>query len=216
MWYREPLGRIEVLCGSMFSGKTEELIRRLHWWTRARRRVQAFKAALDTRYTRDARIVSHSGLSVAATAVRSTDDLLASIEERTEVVGIDEIQFFDPSVVDAAVRLANRGRLVVVAGLDQDWRGAPFEVVARLMALAEDVFKLRAVCAQCGAPAMHSQRLEPDDARIAVGGADQYEPRCRRCFEPRRAQQLDLQFMDVLPVASPASTEREEDEPCTT
>jgi thymidine kinase len=185
-------GHIEVICGSMFSGKSEELVRRLQRAARSRRRVQAFKPALDNRYGGSDTIVSHSDLRMPASVVRNTEELLSKLDDRTDVLGIDEVQFFDHGVVEVCSRLANMGRRVIVAGLDQDFRGVPFEPVPQLMAVAEIVTKLLAVCARCGAPANHSQRLLPTDDRVVVGAADAYEARCRRCFEPDRGKQLAM------------------------
>src|SRR5574341_1552262 len=153
-------GWLEVITGSMFSGKSEELIRRVRRAQIARQKVQLFKPRLDARYS-DAEIVSHS-----------------------EMVAIDEGQFFVPSIVEVADTLANRGLRVIVAGLDQDYRGRPFEPMPQLMAIAEHVDKTLAVCVRCGAPANRSQRLVPTQDRVVVGGAGQYEARCRRCFNP--------------------------------
>lgn len=177
-------GAIEVICGSMFSGKTEELIRRLKRALLARQRVQAFKPRIDDRYDA-ARIVSHGALSVDAIAVATSESLLARVAKDTQVVGIDEAQFFDRDVVEVADALANRGVRVVVAGLDQDYMGRPFAPMPELMAIAEDVLKVRAVCAVCGEPASRSQRLVAESTTVLVGGFGAYEARCRACFEPR-------------------------------
>ena len=176
-------GVIEVICGSMFSGKSEELIRRLRRALIARQRVQIFKPALDDRFGED-EIVSHSDLRISAVVVSSAEEILSHLEDRTEVVGIDEVQFFDDSIVSICDRLANMGRRVVVAGLDQDYRGRPFDPMPQLMAIAEYVTKTLAVCTRCGAPANRSQRLVDSGDRIVVGASGTYEARCRRCFEP--------------------------------
>ena len=181
--HRSPGGAIEVICGSMFSGKSEELIRRLRRALIARQRVQIFKPAIDDRYG-DEEIVSHSDLRIAAEIVRTPEDIERLLDDRTEVVGIDEVQFFDNSIVDLCNRLANMGRRVLVAGLDQDYRGRPFEPVPQLMAISEYVTKTLAVCARCGASANRSQRLVAQGDRIVVGASGMYEARCRRCFEP--------------------------------
>ncbi len=176
-------GWIEVICGSMFSGKSEELIRRLTRAKIARRNVQVFKPRLDDRYS-DEEVVSHGGLRLTALAVATSAEVLERTEERTEVVGIDEVQFFDPGIVDVAGHLADLGKRVVIAGLDQDYLGRPFEPVPALLALAEEVTKTRAICVRCGAPAARTQRLVASNERVVVGAAGVYEARCRRCYEP--------------------------------
>ena len=180
---RDRSGWLEVITGSMFSGKSEELIRRVRRAQIARQRVQLFKPRLDARFSRD-EIVSHSEMKMPSQVVERARDILALIEPDTEVVGIDEGQFFDPSLVEVADALASRGMRVIVAGLDQDYRGRPFEPMPQLMAVAEYVDKTLAVCMRCGAPANRSQRLVAAEDRVVVGGAGQYEARCRRCFNP--------------------------------
>jgi len=176
-------GCIEVVCGSMFSGKTEELLRRVKRARLARQHVVLFKPRVDNRYD-DVKVVSHEGIKAEATAVASSAELLAFIDlaRAPDVVGIDEIQFFDAGIVDAAERLANAGTRVICAGLDQDYRGCPFGPMPTLMAVAEYVTKLHAVCSRCGAAACRSQRLIGREGQLFVGGAADYEPRCRRCF----------------------------------
>lgn len=187
-------GWIEVITGSMFSGKTEELIRRLKRALLARQRVQAFKPRIDTRYDLT-RIVSHGAVAVDAVAVGTSASLEARVEEEMDVVAIDEAQFFDVGIVDVCERLANRGLRVIAAGLDQDYLGRPFAPMPELMAIAEEVTKVRAVCAVCGGAASRSQRLLPEATTVVlVGGAETYEARCRACFEPR----------DVAPARGPA------------
>ena len=188
-------GSLEVICGSMFSGKSEELIRRLRRALIARQRVQIFKPALDDRFGED-EIVSHSDLRISAVVVSSAEEILTHLEDRTEVVGIDEVQFFDASIVGICDRLANMGRRVVVAGLDQDYRGRPFDPMPHLMAVAEYVTKTLAVCTRCGAPANRSQRLIESGDRIVVGASGTYEARCRRCFEPD-LKQLSIPLSSV-------------------
>ncbi|TNF33113.1 MAG: thymidine kinase [Deltaproteobacteria bacterium] len=185
------MGQVEVICGSMFSGKTEELIRRLRRARIARQRVQVFKPAVDDRYGKE-HVTSHTQDRVEALVVHSAEELLKKVDDRTEVVGIDEVQFFDAAIVDVIDKLANRGKRVIVAGLDQDYLGRPFEPVPQIMAIAEHVTKTLAVCVRCGAPANRSQRLVSGDGRVLVGATEVYEPRCRRCFEPELARQLDL------------------------
>ena len=181
-------GCIEVVCGSMFSGKTEELIRRVKRARLAKQRVLLFKPRIDNRYD-DVKVVSHEGLKAEATAVSTSAELYAFVEATAgpngaHVVGIDEAQFFDDGVVDVAERLANAGIRVICAGLDQDYRGRPFGPMAALMSVAEYVTKLHAVCTRCGAAACRSQRLVGTEGQLFVGGAADYEPRCRRCFVP--------------------------------
>jgi thymidine kinase len=174
-------GSIEVVCGSMFSGKTEELLRRIKRARLARQRTQLFKPRVDDRY--DAvKVVTHEGVNADALPVASAEELLASVLEETAVVGVDEVQFFDATILVTLETLANRGKRVIVAGLDQDYRGRPFGPVPGLMAIAEYVTKLHAVCAQCGGEACRSQRLVAQEAQLFVGGAAAYEARCRRCF----------------------------------
>jgi thymidine kinase len=174
-------GSLEVVCGSMFSGKTEELLRRIKRARLARQRTQLFKPRVDDRY--DAvKVVTHEGVNADALPVANAEELLASVTAEVTVVGVDEVQFFDATIVDALERLANRGKRVIVAGLDQDYRGRPFGPVPALMAIAEHVTKLHAVCAQCGAEACRSQRLVAQEAQLFVGGAAAYEARCRACF----------------------------------
>ncbi len=173
-------GWIEVICGPMFSGKTEELIRRLRRATYARQRVQAFKPQVDDRYDPVA-IVSHAQQQVQAQAVRQAEAILTQVGETTEVVAVDEGQFFDRSLVDVVQQLADRGKRVVVAGLDQDFRGQPFEPMPELMSVAEFVTKALAICVVCGNPAGRTQRLGREAARVMVGAGRLYEARCRRC-----------------------------------
>ncbi|MBN2360605.1 MAG: thymidine kinase [Deltaproteobacteria bacterium] len=175
------VGWIEVICGSMFSGKSEELIRRLRRAQIARLRVQAFKAATDDRYDR-VQIVSHNDQRLESVPVKSAAELYELIEPDTQVVGIDEVQFLDAGVVEVCEALADRGVRVIVAGLDQDYRGKPFEPVPTLMAVAEFVTKEHAICVKCGNPANRSQRVVRSDERVVVGAGNVYEPRCRRCF----------------------------------
>ena len=177
------LGSVEVICGSMFSGKSEELIRRLTRAKIARRRVQVFKPRLDDRYS-EVEVVSHGGLRLTALAVATSAEVLSLTTDRTEVVGVDEAQFFDAGIVEVVSRLADLGKRVVVAGLDQDYLGRPFEPMPALMAIAEEVTKTRAICVRCGASASRTQRTVASEERVVVGAAGMYEARCRRCFEP--------------------------------
>ena len=180
---RTQLGWIEVICGSMFSGKSEELIRRLRRAIIAKQRVQIFKPTIDSRFS-DAEIVSHSEMRMPSISVGSSDELVSKVDHRTEVVGVDEAQFFDEGVVDAAQRLADQGKRVILAGLDKDFRGLPFGPIPALMAVAEDVTKTLAICVRCGSPANNTQRLVESDELVVVGAQGVYEARCRRCFEP--------------------------------
>jgi thymidine kinase len=176
-------GWIEVITGSMFSGKSEELIRRLRRAQIARQRVQIFKPDIDGRYSLE-HIVSHSDMRIDAELVKSADEILERILPRTEVVGIDEGQFFDLRLVEVSNLLANGGKRVIVAGLDTDYLGKPFEPMPQLLAVAEYITKTLAICMRCGNPANHTQRLVASTDRVVVGGAESYEARCRECFVP--------------------------------
>lgn len=177
------LGAIEVICGSMFSGKTEELLRRIKRAQIARQKVQVFKPLIDNRYSTD-HVQSHDANKVLSRPVEKARDILKWVEDTTRIVGIDEAQFFDDSVVEVAQKLANRGVRVICAGLDMDFRGQPFGPMPRLLAVAESVTKLSAVCMVCGDAASRSQRTSSDPSRIAVGAKEMYEARCRFCHEP--------------------------------
>jgi thymidine kinase len=181
--HRANLGWIEVIVGSMFSGKSEELIRRLRRAQIARQRVQIFKPAVDTRFGGD-HIVSHSDMRIASTTVASAEALLAATVAGTEVVGIDEGQFFDAALPHVCNQLAGRGIRVIVAGLDQDYLGRPFEPMPQLLAIAEYITKTLAICVVCGNPANHTQRLVASGDRVLVGAQGMYEARCRTCFRP--------------------------------
>jgi thymidine kinase len=176
-------GWIEVITGSMFSGKSEELIRRLRRAQIARQRVQVFKAALDDRYDKAA-IVSHSEMKIDSTPVRTAEDILNAVRPSTQVVGIDEGQFFDAELPTVCGQLAKAGRRVIVAGLDQDYLGKPFEPMPQLLAVAEYITKTLAICMVCGAPANFTQRLVASNERVLVGATGTYEARCRHCFDP--------------------------------
>ncbi len=182
------MGWIEVIVGPMFSGKSEELIRRLRRAEIARQRVQIFKPVIDQRYANN-EIVSHSGLGIASDNVRTAAEVLQKVEARTEVVGIDEAQFLGEELVDVCTKLADMGKRVIVTGLDTDFLGRPFEPMPRLLALAEEITKLLAICVRCGNPAVHTQRLVASEDLIVVGAAGMYEARCRRCFEPQLARE---------------------------
>jgi len=177
-------GWIEVICGPMFSGKSEELIRRLRRAHIARQPLMAFKPKIDDRYDRE-RIVSHSASSIDALVVSNSAEIAAAVGSETRVVGIDEIQFFDANVVELCERLARQGARGIVAGLDQDYLGKPFEPMPQLLAVAEYITKTLAICMRCGARAGRSQRLSAGVERVEVGATDKYEARCRRCHVPR-------------------------------
>jgi len=181
------MGWIEVIVGPMFSGKSEELIRRLRRAEIGKQRVQIFKPVIDQRYSKNG-IVSHSGLEIPSELVTTGREILEKVAPRTEVVGIDEAQFLGESIVSDCARLAEMGKRVIVTGLDTDFMGRPFEPMPRLLAVAEEITKLLAICMQCGNPAVHTQRLVASDELIVVGASGMYEARCRRCFEPQLAQ----------------------------
>ncbi|MGI9542289.1 MAG: thymidine kinase [Cyclobacteriaceae bacterium] len=174
-------GWIEVICGSMFSGKTEELIRRLNRAIIAKQRVEIFKPVIDTRYHGE-EVVSHNDTAIRSTPVSFADDILL-LAVNCDVVGIDEAQFFDPRIVDVSLQLANNGVRVILAGLDMDFEGEPFGPIPALLAIAEYVTKVHAICAQCGNIASFSYRLHPSKAKVKLGESEAYEARCRRCFE---------------------------------
>jgi thymidine kinase len=176
-------GWVEVIVGSMFSGKSEELIRRLRRAEIARQKVQIFKPGVDARYD-ETHIVSHSDMKLPSEVVGSAGEIRARVSAETEVVGIDEGQFFEGDLVEVVGELADRGLRVIVAGLDQDYLGRPFEPMPQIMAIAEYVDKTLAICMRCGAPANRSQRLVAARDRVMVGGASEYEARCRACFQP--------------------------------
>ena len=189
MHFQSGSGWIELICGSMFSGKTEELLRRVRRSEIARRRIQLFKPRIDHRFGHE-RVASHNGLARSdAVASENAAAMLALVQPGTHVVAIDEVQFFDNAITHACQELADRGIQVIAAGLDQDFRGEPFGPMPLLMALAEQVDKLHAICVRCGAPATRTQRLidgEParyDEPVILVGGSESYEARCRTCHD---------------------------------
>ncbi|MGB7922407.1 MAG: thymidine kinase [Pyrinomonadaceae bacterium] len=180
---RTTPGWIEVITGSMFSGKSEELIRRLRRAKIARQKVQVFKPEIDVRFSHD-QIVSHSEMRHESMAVGSAMELLASLEAGTQVVGIDEGQFFENDLIEVVNEMARRGLRVIIAGLDQDYMGRPWEPMPQLLAIAEYITKTHAICVRCGQPANYSQRTFDSEERVAVGAGDRYEARCRRCFVP--------------------------------
>jgi thymidine kinase len=180
------MGWIEVIVGPMFSGKSEELIRRLRRAEIARKRVQIFKPAIDNRYSKNG-IVSHSGLEIQSDPVADADEIVRKVNLLTEVVGIDEGQFLGEGLVNVCQKLAEAGKRVIVSGLDMDYLGRPFEPMPTLLTTAEEITKLLAICIRCGNPAVHTQRLVHSDELIVVGAKGMYEARCRRCFEPEVA-----------------------------
>lgn len=190
------VGWIEVICGPMFSGKSEELMRRLRRAMIARKRVQVFKPMLDDRYSLD-EIVSHSDIRMKSQALNHAREMLAQLDWRTEVVGIDEANFFGPELVAIASQLADSGKQVILAGLDTDYMGRPFPPVPELLSLAESITKVLAICMRCGNPAKHTQRMVESNDLIMAGAAGMYEARCRRCFDAGAPKQ------EVLPFAKP-------------
>lgn len=188
----KPLGQLTVITGSMFAGKSEELIRQVRRAMYARKRVQVFKHALDDRFEQTA-VATHNGVHLEAVPVRNSAELEALIDPDTDVIAIEEAQFFDEGLVSLCVRLADAGRVVIVAGLDQDFRRQPFGIMPTLVTLADEVIKLRAICTVCGRPASHTQRLVDgrpaawDEPTILVGASDHYEARCRNCHQVRKA-----------------------------
>ena len=173
-------GRIEVVCGSMFSGKTEELIRRLKRAKFAKQKVEIFKPSIDTRYS-DEEVVSHDRHSIPSTPIDSSASILL-LSSDIDVVGIDEAQFFDEGLIDVCNELANRGVRIIVAGLDMDFKGKPFGPIPALCAIADEVTKVHAICVKCGALAYVSHRLVSEDRRVLLGEQSEYEPLCRECY----------------------------------
>lgn len=188
MYVMKQSGWLEVICGSMFSGKSEELIRRVRRAQYAKQNVKVFKPLIDNRYSEE-EVVSHNGTTIVCLPLAHSSEILAHVTDETDLVAIDEVQFFDEDIVEVASRLANHGHRVIVAGLDQDFRGEPFGIMPNLMAISETVTKLQAVCSVCGSPASRTQRLingKPasyDDPIILVGASESYEPRCRHHHE---------------------------------
>lgn len=178
-----PSGWIEVICGPMFSGKTEELIRRLRLALIAKQKIEIFKPAMDNRYTVE-HIASHNEQKFRCTPVADAAKILELLGDHTRVVGIDEAQFFNDAIITVCQKLANRGLRVIAAGLDQDYLGNPFGPMPALMAISESVLKVKAVCMVCGGLATKSQRLTSETKQVVVGAADHYEARCRACFDP--------------------------------
>lgn len=184
-------GRIEVICGSMFSGKTEELIRRVKRAMFAKQRVEIYKPGVDVRYSEED-VVSHTGNAVESTPVESSQSILLMSTE-AEVVGIDEAQFFDEGIVGVCQELANQGKRVIVAGLDMDFRGIPFGPIPNLLAIADDVLKVHAICVRCGALARHSHRMVADNRLVMLGETQEYEPLCRKCYNEEMSRLAEAQ-----------------------
>jgi thymidine kinase len=205
-------GLIEVICGSMFSGKTEELLRRIRAQI-ARQKVQLFKPAIDNRYSVD-HIQSHDANRLPSHCIEKPRDILKLIDDHTRVVAVDEAQFFEDSIVDVVQKLAYRGMTVIVAGLDMDFRGLPFGPMPKLLAIAEDVTKLSAVCVVCGNAASRTQKISGSPStRIAVGAKDLYEARCRFCHEPH-VESAELKCAEPAPEKlTTRRTQKEEQEP---
>jgi len=178
----QPTGWVEVICGSMFSGKTEELIRRLRRAQIARQKVAIFKPRIDVRYSED-HIVSHNQQKIPSQTVSSAQEIL-DLAGDSQVLGIDEAQFFDRSLVSVCRQLADQGKRVIVAGLDKDYRAEPFEPIPHLLCEAEYITKTLAICMKCGNPANYTQRLTKSSERVLLGATDVYEARCRACYEP--------------------------------
>ncbi|MEZ5176599.1 MAG: thymidine kinase [Acidimicrobiia bacterium] len=195
---RADQGWIEVITGPMFSGKSEELIRRVTRYHLARIPTQTFKPALDSRYA-VGELVSHSRMSTRAQPVEDSAELLRSVDDRTVVIGIDEAQFFDEGLVDVAAMLAGAGKNLIVAGLDLDYLGRPFEPMPSLILRAEYVTKALAVCHRCGGPGLFTQRVVQSDELVVLGALDAYEARCRRCYDPHEAEQQRLDVGAISP-----------------
>lgn len=187
------MGWIEVICGPMFSGKSEELMRRLRRARIARKRVQVFKPVIDSRYSAD-EIVSHGDIRMKSEVVSGAAEVLRQLDWRTEVVGMDEANFLGADLIEIAGQLADSGKQVIIAGLDTDFLGRPFPPIPELLAHAESITKTLAICMRCGNPAKHTQRLVESEDLIVVGAGGMYEARCRRCFEPGVPKQEYLEF----------------------
>ena len=187
-------GSIEVICGSMFSGKTEELIRRLKRAKIARQRVEIFKPAIDVRYSEE-NIVSHDSTSILSTPVDNSHSILL-MASGVDVVGIDEAQFFDEGIVEVCSELDNNGTRVIVAGLDMDFRRVPFGPMPSLLSIADDVYKVHAICVKCGHLANYSYRLVDNDKRVLLGEKNEYQPLCRRCYLQEMQAREDKEHSD--------------------
>ena len=187
---RRRRGRIEVICGSMFSGKTEELIRRMKRAQFAKQRVEIFKSSIDTRYSEE-NVVCHAQNTTRSTPIDSSGNILLLASD-IDVVGIDEAQFLDDGLMDVCNQLANNGVRVIVAGLDMDYKGVPFGPIPALCAVADEVTKVHAICVKCGALAYVSHRLIADDHRVMLGEQQEYEPLCRECYQKALKEEIIL------------------------
>ena len=191
MYRRSTEGWVEVICGPMFSGKSEELIRRVTRSKIARIPVQVFKPILDDRYAAE-EVVSHSSLRVSAEPVAGSLEMLRAIHDSTQVIGVDEAQFFDDGLIDIVDNLAAKGKQVIIAGLDTDYLRRPFEPIPQLCDRAEYVTKMLAVCHRCGGPGMYTQRIVQSDDLVVLGATEAYEARCRMCYDPTEPEQPSL------------------------
>lgn len=197
MYEMKQSGWIELICGSMFSGKSEELIKRVTRAQFAKQQIAVFKPMIDDRYAKEA-VVSHNGRSVIATPIARSAEIFNYLDQSIDIIAIDEVQFFDEEIIDVSQHLANSGYRVILAGLDQDFRGEPFGPMPVLLSLAESVTKLQAVCAVCGSPSSRTQRLidgnpaSYDEPVILVGASESYEPRCRHHHEVPNKQKTDV------------------------
>lgn len=190
-------GRVEIVCGPMFSGKTEELIRRVRRAQIARQKLQIFKPSIDTRYD-DEDVVSHSSLAIKSQPVNKAIDILLNLRDSTRIVAIDEIQFFDEEIVAVVQKLANRGCRVICAGLDLDYLGVPFGPMPNLLAIADEVVKVAAICTICGAAATRSQRLTKDKSTVLLGESESYEARCRAHYDNEDIEEQLNMNVDLL------------------
>lgn len=195
--FPRDIGWIEVISGSMFSGKTEELIRRIKRAVYGKQKVQVFKPKIDNRYD-ETLVVSHSQLKVFSTPIERAEEIFFHLSPETRVVGIDEVQFFGSEIVSACEALAGRGLRVICAGLDQDYQGKPFEPMPQLLAVAEYITKELAICVVCGNPANRSQRIASRDERVLVGAAGAYEPRCRKCHVANPVEATPPQTLELF------------------
>jgi thymidine kinase len=195
--FPKDIGWIEVICGSMFSGKTEELIRRVKRAVYGKQQVQVFKPRLDNRYD-ETQVVSHSQLRLVSTPIERAEEIFYNLQPGTQVIGIDEVQFFGAEVVAVCEALANKGLRVICAGLDQDYQGRPFEPMPALLAVAEYVTKELAICVVCGNPANRSQRISGEKGRVVVGAAGAYEARCRKCHVPEPTEGTPPQTLKLF------------------
>jgi thymidine kinase len=195
--FPKDIGWIEVICGSMFSGKTEELIRRVKRAVYGKQRVQVFKPRIDTRYD-EVQVVSHSQHKLVSTPIDRADELFRHLQPDTRVVGIDEVQFFGGEVLAVCEALANRGVRVICAGLDQDYAGKPFEPMPQLLAIAEFITKVHAICVVCANPANRSQRIVSSSDLVVVGAQEAYEARCRKCHVPEPVEATPPQTLELF------------------